>query len=236
MIIKMTWTDFLTSIDNQIKLFTRSDSDYSKLLDQLETAINSKFKGIQPMKVKDMQEVVNSLLSDTGSWKDLNIYLSSYSLNGLRVLSIYNKTVQYLSWALKVITDNGVAGKIANSRKLGENGTNTGKSKDTYSELPQVDTNTVSQFELDISYVSNISNNDNNSTYNRDVNEESNVTSTTWKEEVDNLQMIYMNEICNYIMNIPYTIYRAYSLDSMPVNELVKAYYKSVKEVFNINE
>lgn len=236
MIIKMTWADFLTSIDSQIKLFTRSDGDYNKLLDQLENAINGRFNGINPMKIKDMQLVVNSLLSDTGSWKDLNIYLSSYSLNGLRALSVYNKTVQYLSWALKVITDNGVAGKIVNSRKMGENGTNTGKSKDTYSELPQVDTNTETQFDLDISYVSNITNNDNNSTYNRDVSEESNATSTTWKEEVENLQMIYLNEICNYIMNIPYTIYRSYSLDSMPVNELVKSYYESVKEVFNINE
>lgn len=228
----MKWNDLMTKIN--INDCINNKSALYNVIKNLNDIYNEKVKGLgitNPYNLTKMYEVVIDII--TKDWNDLDIGVSSFGINQLRVLDITNKYIQYVIWATKVVSDDGIAGIISNSRILGEKGVNTGKSKDTNSDLPQVDVNSQSQFELDMSYVSNINNNDSSSNYNRDVNETTNMKSRTWEQEVKNLQMVYMNEIVDYITKLPYTIYKAYSLDATPVPLLISNYMKSFKDLYN---
>ena len=46
------------------------------------------------------------------------------------------------------------------------------------------------------------------------------VTGTTWEEARKNLDLVFYNELKNYIMSLPYKVYSWYSIDTIPFPDL----------------
>ena len=118
-------------------------------------------------------------------WNDMDIFVSSYSVNSLRLYYVYNDLVRKFSFVSRVLNDNELSTIIINNRLMNEKGDNKNNQSNVYSDLPQVDVNTQSQLELDLSYVSNTTKNNVENNYNRNVNDENKTSSKTFKEQME---------------------------------------------------
>lgn len=58
------------------------------------------------------------------------------------------------------------------------------------------------------------------------------VTSKSWDEEEKNMKLVFYNDLCDYIRQIPQWIYSEYALDSMPAMDLVKETFNYFKEMY----
>lgn len=60
------------------------------------------------------------------------------------------------------------------------------------------------------------------------------VTGTTWEEGQKNLELVFYNELKEYIARIPEMIYNHYSIDTKPFTELQKDFYDYIKSLESV--
>lgn len=58
------------------------------------------------------------------------------------------------------------------------------------------------------------------------------VTSKSWDEEEKNMKLVFYNDLCDYIRQIPQWIYSQYSLDSMPSDEIVRQTFEYFRAMY----
>lgn len=180
--------------------------------------------------------------ADALRWDNLPIWVSSYVVHfpdddsqaiwaePLRLQEIFNKYVQYLAWVKKIMTDDGVAKSIVISRNLRDSGNNSTESKDSYSETPQLGQVDFDEDMLD--YRSNFDKGNSSSSYMRATVTDVTTRHKSWDEEMKNLRMVYMSEITEYTRKIPYLIYSAYALDTMPFPDIICEYVNSIRSLY----
>lgn len=243
MIKKMTFKDFLTILDNNSFLYNLLLQS-NALVIKIDEVYNEKVSTLVGQTINPSEidltvmynMVVNERLNKRNTlWADLPIYVSSYvvgesSCDKLRAYEICTKLTQYLAWCLKIMEDDGVAKTIAVTRSLRDSSTNASTSKDSYSETPQ-----LSQVDFDedmLDYRSNFDKSTVAGNYSRAYEAEIQTAHKSWDEEMKNLRNVYMAEISEYIRKIPYLIYSAYALDTMPFPDLIKGYIDGLKSLY----
>ena len=227
MIVQMKWKSLLETLKDNNPLLDTSLKDlvYSvnnQLNERLGNGINISGQFYKLDRMFDY--VINNFIKGD-FWNDMDISVSSYSVNSLRLYYVYNDLVRKFSFVSRVLNDNELSTIIINNRLMNEKGDNKNNQSNVYSDLPQVDVNTQSQLELDLSYVSNTTNNKVENNYNRNVNDENKTSSKTFKEQMELLNYTYMNDLAKEIVLLPQKIFNTYSLDVLPSKELIKNYF-----------
>lgn len=181
-------------------------------------------------------------------WKDLLIYTSSYKDTDCRYVQLLiQKLYEYAGFYNKVLTDEGVQRHLVYAKDYSNQGQASSTERATDSVTPQnsnlyspVESTADTLFDEAIAnFASGINKNKASSSSSSSGDSTTTVTGTTWEEQKKNLQMLFYNELCDYIMSIPERIYAYYSIDSVPVPELCKLFcqhMKEVMEIFNTDE
>lgn len=192
----------------------------------------------------------NAIDTEVSVLKDLNIYVSSYSLTGDKYLQILREFLRRAKYFKQVIIDKGFKLSLKTTRDIDktsvgtegrttqEDAQNVGRSKDITSDTPQVSDIAGSE---PAEFVSNIGTNDAQQDYTKHATddkthestdthvEESNLTGTKYDEARKNLEVQYLNDLVRYITRIPHEVYRAYALDSIPFPESTKTLLETVE-------
>lgn len=241
MIQKKTWDELITN------------NEASTILDNIATEaqyIDSKLnQQSQSFNSHDLEDLVNYvktyMLSVNGVWKDLPIYVSSFKFNDKRIIHlIKNKVREYLLFYRKLVTDNGVSRNLSYIKNYTNAGTASSVERGTNSETPQnSNLYNPSQPESDslfdeaiADYASNINKNKASSESSNEGNSQTLVTGGTWDEQKKNLQLVFFNELKEYIISIPDRIYSYYSIDTVPFTELQVLRGKYYKELADLLE
>ena len=181
-------------------------------------------------------------------WKDLLIYTSTFKEYDRRFLLLLSqKLLEYLNFYLKILTDSGVQRALVYAKSYENDGNSASVNRGTESVTPQnpnlynADEETAdTMFDQAIAdYASSIDKNKASTSSHSEGESTTNVTGTTWDEQRKNLQMVYNNELCNYLASLPERIYSYYSLDTVPALELTKLFLNHIKEsvdLFNTYE
>lgn len=239
---KMKWKDLtdkilpsrlsasLTSVDS---LISQVNADQAELFgcSNLSTIYN------------EVKIILNQDNNIDSMWKDLIIYTSSFKENDCRFTQlILQKIMEYASFYDKILSDNGVQRALVYSKSYENDGNSSTVNRNTESVTPQnpnlynADEETANTlFDQAIAdYASSINKAKDSSNSHTEGESTTNVTGVTWDEQKKNLQMLFYNELCDYLISIPERIYNHYSLDTIPALELTKLFFEHINEVVNM--
>ena len=241
MIQKKTWDELITNNEaNSILDNIATEAEY------IDSKLNQQSESFNSHDLADLVNYVKTyMLSVNGVWKDLPIYVSSFKFNDKRIIHlIKNKVREYLLFYRKLVTDNGVSRNLAYVKNYTNAGTASSVERGTNSETPQNSSlYNPSQPESDslfdeaiADYASHINKNKASSESSNKGNSETLVTGGTWDEQKKNLQLVFFNELKEYIISIPDRIYSYYSIDTIPFTELQVLRGKYYKELADLLE
>lgn len=177
------------------------------------------------------------------AWKDLIIFVSSYKENDCRFMQLLiQKLYEYAGFYSKILSDNGIQRHLVYEKEYSNEGSASSVERGTDSVTPQnsalydsAHPESDSLFDQAIAdYASSIDKNKASSNSESSGDSSTTVSGTTWEEGKKNLQLVFYNELCDYLMSIPERIYAYYSIDTVPVPELYKMFYKHVHEVMEM--
>lgn len=237
-VMKEKWINFVKLNNSLIKTTISSLFEtqvFESLITQLDTKVASKIDlTLNNVGIKNMlDEVINVLIGDNSRWEELPIYYSSFKEKDKRIIyNIYNKLLQYIGFYNKILEHDGVAKNIAKVRSYGQNGTASSTNKNYYSETPQ-----VGNLNFDtaiIEYASNLSKDTNDETNALVGNSNETESGSTWDEALQNVRMVFYNDLIDFIANIPAMVYSYYALDSVPYPELISAYVNNLKNIWEL--
>lgn len=229
-IVKKEWTNFVNTLGISLKF---NSSNIATLIHTLDVAFQTKYGVI----TSTSSVYTTMLLSFFGNeqhnlWNGLPLYTSSFKQNDMRIIySIIENLTKYTIFLTKMIDDEGIQRKLLTSKEYTHNNTSDSGDKNLYSETPQIE---LDNFENAIKYASNLSKSDLHNESEQTGDSTETVTSTTWDEGLRNLRFAFYNDLIDYINSIPNLIYSYYSLDSLPVPELVKANREYFKTISNL--
>lgn len=236
--MKKKWSELLTKNLGVIELFV-GDGSGTTLIPNLIATIDEKYDAILPMGEDDepserltkaLGELGKYLSATNSAWKDMPIYMSSYKWEDERIFtSLYSKLIEYLGFYNRILTDSGVAKKIVTHRTYSASASSSGESKDYDSETPQAN---LDNFDDAIKYASRLGKSEDSASKENEGESDFTLTQTNYDESLKNLKIIFYNDLVGYILRIPEIIYDYYSLDTMPVNELVKEYNAYIREMY----
>lgn len=239
MVIKKKWYELMNSVNRDGRLFKGDSQDGTYiLLGEIDTLFQSQVGNSFTLKIslsniyKNICEsfLYYPLVSTRFIWKDLNIYMSSYDFADLsKINEIYLRLIQYAGFYKKILTDKGLLRKVTTHRDYRNAGHNESTNKNIYSETPQV---SLQNFDDIINYISNANKVDDESDSTTYGDSDLTVDSASWEEAEKNLKHIFYNDLVSYISNIPYLLYREYSLDTTPYVDLQKEYYDYIKVLY----
>lgn len=241
MIIKKKWSQLST----ENSFISILGTDELSALQEIDTLLRT-LSSLQFTKLEDVAKMVKQdFLASTGNWKDMPVFLSSYKEYDKRVLTkIQYNLYQYIAFYKKLLTDEGVGRKIVTQHNYQSN--RTGKNKNTglnsqtpqytglYNNIEQKLSNTELEKAL-ANYASDISRDESDTQQNDSGASGTTITGSSWKESLDNLKMLYFNELIDYIISIPNMVFNYYALDSYPLPELCKMYFENVKATFSLD-
>lgn len=224
-------------------------TDLESLIDEVDSAqVNLVGYSNLNALLYELEVVLCQKPLEQSMWKDLLIYTSSYKDTDCRYVQLLiQKLYEYAGFYNKVLTDEGVQRHLVYAKDYSNQGQASSTERGTDSVTPQNsnlynsdETTADTLFDEAIAnFASGINKNKASSSSSSSGDSTTTVTGTTWDEQKKNLQMLFYNELCDYIMSIPERIYAYYSLDSIPVPELCKLFcqhMKEVMEIFNTDE
>ena len=235
---KIKWLTLVTQIDAQ-DIF----DDIEQELITIDNSINAYLGSLRSKELRDLMEYVDDYHlkpSDSLIWKDLDIFVSSYKENDRRfILLLKNKLREYVAFYKKILDDSGIQRALvyaksyendgnASSIERGLNSTTPQNSNLYDSSHPESD----ALFDQAIAdFASAIDKNKASSNSHSEGGSTTNVTGVTWEEGKKNIQLLFYNELKEYIMSIPDRIYSYYSIETIPVPELAKKMFSFISEV-----
>ena len=178
--------------------------------------------------------------NDNLIWKDMPVYTSSWNEKDRRfILLLKNKLREYVLFYKKILTDKGVQRALSYAKTYENDGNASSTERGTDSATPQNSNLYDSEhpesdalFDKAIAdFASSINKNKANSESHSEGGSTTNVTGTTWEEGKKNIQLIFYNELKEYIMSLPDRIYSHYSLETMPAPMLCKKMIEHLEEV-----
>ena len=210
-------------------------------LEHIDTLLNLHSEGISSSYLKDLaNHVKTALLSVNGIWKDLPIFVSSYKFADKRIIHlISNKLREYVLFYEKLVTDDGVSRHLSYAKEYSNEGSASSTDRGINSETPQNSSLYDSQqpesdalFDQAIAdYASNINKSKASQSSSNEGSSTTVVTGGTWEEQKKNIQLIFFNELKEYIVSIPDRIYSWYSIDTVPVPELIVMHGEYLHEI-----
>ena len=222
---KKSTKDIVTEIDNLVDSFINEDGDY------LQTPLTDLVNYLE-------QNVL--VKGNSGIWNKMPLYTSSYIENDRRFLYLLKSKIrEYLVFYKKILTDEGVQRHLVYDKEYENDGnsdnlerginSNTPQNSALYdSEHPESD----AKFDQAIAdYASTIDKNKAHTTSHTEGSSGTTVSGTTWEEGKKNIQMMFFNELKDYIFSIPERIYSFYSLETIPAPELTKKFIEHLYEV-----
>ena len=225
MIQKKTWDELITNNEANTIL-----DNIATEVAYIDSKLNEQFVSFNSNDLEDLVNYVKTyMLSVNGVWKDLHIYVSSFKFNDKRIIHlIKNKVREYLLFYRKLVTDSGVSRNLSYKKNYINSGNASSVERGTNSETPQNSSlYNPSQPESDslfdeaiADYASNINKNKASTESSNEGSSETLITGGTWVEEKKNLQLVFFNELKEYIISIPDRIYSYYSIDTVPFTEL----------------
>lgn len=235
-ILKKTWNQLIAE-NSPASIITGVISD----LENIDTMLNEKSEGISSAYLKDLaNHVKTNLLSQNGLWKDLPIFVSSYKFSDKRpILLISNKLREYVLFYEKLITDSGVSRKLSYAKEYSNEGSANSVDRGINSDTPQNSNlydsehpESDSLFDKAIAdYASNINKGKSSQSSSSSGSSTTNVTGGTWEEQKKNLELMFFNELKEYIVSIPERIYSWYALTTIPAPNLQVMFVQYLKEV-----
>jgi len=258
-ILKKTWKTQVLSAGNRQQLYSTLNSVHNQQLGNLLSAIDTYFEsktGVagtgNKYSLSSLYDVVMTMYlggnsqqiqpTQTSLWDDMVLFVSSFKESDIRVFyEIRNNLFEYLGFYKKMLTNDGVARKIANHREYSDSRDSDGKNQGLNSVTPQNTAlyNSTTQkidnalFEQAIAdYASDISQDASVKHDEGEGESDSETSGYSWEEALKNVRLTFHNELTKYISSIPYLIYQYYSLETMPFPEIVKQYYDNIKGLF----
>lgn len=247
MIKKMTWGELMSKWGDTGRVFENFDALSDKIT-EVDTLFTTKYGYCNLASLYNEVMIMLGNTVDESPWKDLKIYISSFKENDLRFIQlIIQKCLEYTAFYKKVLTDNGVKRALSYHKEYLNNSNASSTERGTNSDTPQNSNLYDSEhpesdalFDQAIAdYASAINKNKASSESQNVGSSETNVSGSTWDEQRKNLDLLFYNELKDYLMSIPERIYSYYSIDTIPVPELTKyfiGYLKNVKEMFESDE
>ena len=224
-ILKKTWNQLIEQ-NSPASIITGVISD----LENIDTLLNEKSEGISGSYLKDLaNHVKTALLSQNGIWKNLPIFVSSYKFEDKRIIHlISNKLREYVLFYEKLVTDEGVSRNLSYAKEYANSGSASNVERGTQSETPQNSNlydsehpESDSLFDEAIAdFASNINKNKSSQASSSEGSSTTLVTGGTWEEQKKSIELMFFNELKEYIVSIPERIYSWYSIDTVPFTEL----------------
>lgn len=222
-------------------------------LEALITEVNNKqvtYMGYSNLSAiyNELKIMLNQDANNEPAWKNLLIYTSTYKENDVRYMQLLiQKLYEYAGFYSKILSDNGVQRALSYSKSYSNDGNADSLERGFDSVTPQnsalynaVESTADELFDKAIGdYASSIDKNKGHSESHNEGESSTEVTGVTWDEQKKNLQMLFYNELCDYLMSIPERIYSYYSIDTIPVPELAKMFSEHIRQVlemFDTNE
>lgn len=242
MIKKIKWNQLVANVDAQ-DVF----DDLEQEVQKIDTLINSHLESYRTASLRQLLEYVDDCFLHEGEfnvWKDLPIWISSYKENDRRfILLVKNKLREYIAFYNKILTDSGVQRNLVYSKEYGNEGSSSSTDRGTDSVTPQNSnlydsTHPESDALFDeaiANYASSINKNKTSSTSSSSGSSDTTVTGVTWEEGKKNIQMMFFNELKDYIVTLPERIYSWYSIETIPLPELIKEYLDFKKAIWELN-
>lgn len=233
LITQISAEEVLTAVMDEIEdiddLLNGEDLSSDMLKELAQYVINYHLKGL-----------VNDEPNTNLVWKNLDIVVSSWRENDKRfILLLKNKLREYVLFYKKILTDSGVQRALVYSKEYENDGNAHSTERGTDSATPQnsnlynaVEATADTLFDQAIAnFASSINKNKASSDSHSEGGSTTNVTGTTWEEGKKNLQLMFYNELKEYIMSLPDRIYSYYSLDTLPAPLLAKKWLEHFEEV-----
>lgn len=243
MIKKIRWIKLVKNIDAQ-DIFDDTEQE----LIYIDNKINALTQSMASKELRDLMKYVDDYFLKAGDdyihsgnniWKDLYIYVSSFKENDKRfILLLKNKLREYIGFYRKILTDSGVQRALVYDKTYQNEGSASSVERGTNSETPQNSNLYDSEHpesdslfdEAIANFASNIDKTKASSESSSSGGSTTEVTGVTWEEGKKNLQLLFYNELKEYLMSIPERIFSYYSIDTMPVPELAKMWIEYFKE------
>jgi len=244
MVKKIKWETLINQIQANSIIFSDSITDEITEIDDL---FNAKIStNYQVNLLTDMLNYIDSDVitsAETGIWAGMDVYTSSFIEKDKRYIYLLaNKLREYVAFYKKVLTDEGVQRHLVYAKEYKNDGNSNNTDRNINSDVPQnsnlydsqhPESNSV--FDQAIAdYASSIAKNKADATSHTEGTSGTTVSGTTWDEAKKNIQMMFYNELKDFIYSLPERIYSLYSLDTIPAPELVKKMIDNYKAVGNM--
>lgn len=231
-----------------------ASAELSPLLDDItaiDDMVNTYLSDYTNKPLKAMFQYILSYIvtdSDSGIWKDLPIYISSYAEYDKRNLYyVINRLREYLAFYKKILTDKGIQRRLVYDKEYDNESHSDSTNRGTNSETPQnsnlydpTQTTADTLFDQAIAnFASNINKDTAKSNADNSGSSSTVVSGATWEEAKKNIELLFFNELAKYIETIPERIYNYYSLETIPFAELTCMfieYHKQMLEMLKQHE
>ena len=243
---KIKWKALMTNLDLNTELAKFTDD-----IEAIDEALNEALETYSDTPLKSILLTLNSdvLTSNTnGIWSNLDIYISSFKEHDKRFVQLLcAKIREYIAFYTKILNDSGVQRALQYAKTYENDGSASGIERGTNSVTPQNSSlydsthpESDALFDQAIAdYASAIDKNKSSSTSHSQGGSTTNVTGVTWEEGKKNLQLMFYNELKEYLVSIPERVYSYYSIDTIPVPELTKLFFNyldQVRQMFESDE
>ena len=248
MVKKRTWQQLMATTNSKANIL---NTDNEELIKEVADKINEIFwsSGTHVQNLKKLADYLTSHFlnpsSETLVWKDLKIFVSEFKETDERLpILMGQKLKEYLLFYYKILTDKGVQRALIYAKDYSNDGTASSNERNANSEVPQYTGAYDSQHpesdakfdEAIYNYASNLGKNKADSTSHSEGDSTTTVSGTTWEEAKKNLQMVYFNELKDYLYSIPERIYSWYSIDCLPAPELYRQFVENMKNAIDMYE
>lgn len=243
---KLKWKDLMTNINPMSEIIQFSDE-----IEGIDDLINENLINYGGQPLKEILLTLNTDIltnANTGIWANLNIYVSSFKEKDKRFIYLVSaKLREYIAFYKKILDNNGVQRALLYSKTYANDGNADSSERGTNSVTPQNSSlydpahpESDSLFDQAIAdFASSIDKNKTASNSHSEGESSTNVTGVTWEEGKKNLQLMFYNELKEYLVSLPERIYSFYSIDTIPAPELTKHfinYLEQVREMFESDE
>lgn len=244
MVKKIKWKTLMSQISASTILFT---TDFQSQIQDIDSKIDELID--ENFGETNLEDLFNYLDTDVitadndGIWADIDIYTSSWIEKDKRFIYLLaNKLREYIAFYKKVLSDEGVQRHLVYSKEYENDGNSNNIDRNINSDVPQNSNlydsehpESNSLFDQAIAdYASSIAKNKADTTSHTQGTSGTTVSGTTWDEAKKNIQMMFYNELKDFIYSLPERIYSLYSLDTIPAPELIKKMREHYHEVWDM--
>lgn len=243
MVKKIKWYRLMNNISAEDCIQDLTDDIYD-----IDDLVNSHLNYSTPISLKNLTDRILNAIDDSGVenssiWGSMYIYISSWKEYDNRFIYLIEaKLREYLAFYEKVLTDEGVQRNLVYNKEYSNSGSASSVERGTDSVTPQNSNLYDSQHpesdslfdEAIANYASSINKDKSSTTSSSSGSSGTSVTGVTWDEAKKNIQMLFFNELKDYLVSIPERIYSWYSLETIPAPELCKLFLEYRKAIWDL--